>query len=94
MNSTSRGHPEEEGDSNSFTNHCIVARLSDFSDLTLEFLPKASTFRNPNATVYFDFVDGGDKYSAQLDRIMSLRGMVIPNRDDGNVWVMLDPYNL
>ncbi len=51
-------------------------------------------FRNPNATVYFDFVDGGDKHSSQLDRIMSLRGMVIPNRDDGDVWVMLDPYNL
>ena len=51
-------------------------------------------FRNPNATVYFDFVDGGDKYSAQLDRIMSLRGVVIPKRDDGNVWVMLDRYNL
>ena len=46
---------------------------------------------NPDARGYFDFADCGNKYCRQLNCIMSLLGIIIPNPDD--IWMMLTHHN-
>ena len=46
---------------------------------------------NPDTRVYFDFVDCGNKYSRQLDHIMTLLRIIIPKPDD--IWMMLPQHN-
>jgi hypothetical protein len=47
---------------------------------------KDMALRNPDAMIYFDFFDCGNKFCNKPDCIMTLLGIIIPNPDD--IWIM------